>query len=227
MKNIHILPTDKQSVLYKLNKFDDEFFLKRDLKNVLNPLYLFYNIYITSYNQDINENDYIITKDGKLVQVSYLLSEDLKGASKVISTTDQKLINDDVQAIPDEFLKWFIKNPSCEEVEVKPLLSNNGRALFGYKIIIPKEEPVNHSSSVLYNLDNKIPKEEPKQETLEEVAERYYEDEVSINAFINGYKLAQEQILDFLYSEITERRDYSASKMCEKVVEFIEQFKNN
>ena len=32
-----------------------------------------------------------------------------------------------------------------------------------------------------------------RQETLEEIAERYYEDEVSINAFINGYKLAQEQ----------------------------------
>lgn len=35
--------------------------------------------------------------------------------------------------------------------------------------------------------------EEHEQETLEEVAERYYEDEVSINAFINGYKVAQEQ----------------------------------
>ena len=65
-----------------------------------------------------------------------------------------------------------------------------------------------------------------KEETPKEIAERYYEDEVSINAFINGYKLAQEQIIDFLYSEITERRDYSASKMCEKVIEFIKKFKN-
>lgn len=65
-----------------------------------------------------------------------------------------------------------------------------------------------------------------KQKTLEEAAERYYEDEVSINGFINGAKWQQAQILDFLYSEITERRDYSASKMCEKVIEFIEQIKN-
>lgn len=65
-----------------------------------------------------------------------------------------------------------------------------------------------------------------KQKTPKEIAERYYEDEVSINAFINGYKFKQEQILDFLYSEITERKDYSASKMCEKVIEFIKQFKN-
>lgn len=35
-----------------------------------------------------------------------------------------------------------------------------------------------------------------------------------------------EEIIDFLQIEITERRDYSASKMCEKVIEFIEQFKN-
>jgi hypothetical protein len=64
-----------------------------------------------------------------------------------------------------------------------------------------------------------------KQETIEEIAERYYEDEVSINAFINGYKLAQEQILGVLYEEITERRDYSASKMCEVVIDYIKQNK--
>ena len=38
-----------------------------------------------------------------------------------------------------------------------------------------------------------------------------------------GAKWNQEQILQFLYSEITERRPYSSSKMCEKVIEFIEQ----
>ena len=35
----------------------------------------------------------------------------------------------------------------------------------------------------------------------------------------------QEQILQFLYSEIIERRPYSSSKMCEEVIKFIEQFK--
>ena len=38
---------------------------------------------------------------------------------------------------------------------------------------------------------------------------------------IFGAKWEQERILDFLYSEITERRDYSASKMCEVIIEFI------
>lgn len=35
-------------------------------------------------------------------------------------------------------------------------------------------------------------------------------------------KLQQERILDFIYSEMLERRDYSASKMCEVIIEFIE-----
>lgn len=76
-----------------------------------------------------------------------------------------------------------------------------------------------------------------KQESIEEAAERIFPNHKGLtvlasnkimlrrNAFIKGAKWQQEQILDFLYLEITERRDYSASKMCEKVIEFIEQFK--
>ena len=71
---------------------------------------------------------------------------------------------------------------------------------------------------------------ESKQETLEEAFDRIFDsiDYILFDyaSFEQGAKWQQEQILDFLYSEITERRDYSASKMCEKVIEFIEQFKN-
>jgi hypothetical protein len=38
---------------------------------------------------------------------------------KIILTTDPQLIADGVQAIDDEFLEWFVKNPSCERVEVE------------------------------------------------------------------------------------------------------------
>jgi hypothetical protein len=68
-----------------------------------------------------------------------------------------------------------------------------------------------------------------EKETLEEAAERY--SSISFNrqdlydGFIDGAKWQQEQILQFLYSEITERRPYSSSKMCEEVIKFIEQFK--
>ena len=70
------------------------------------------------------------------------------------------------------------------------------------------------------------PLEEPKQETLEEAAENFVNSTRLRNykvLFIEGAKWNQEQILQFLYSEITERRPYSSSKMCEKVIEFIEQ----
>ena len=75
-----------------------------------------------------------------------------------------------------------------------------------------------------------------EQETLEEAAElvakkyainkqndntsEYY---IALESFIKGAKWQQEQILEFLYLEIIERRDYSASKMCEQVIEFIEK----
>jgi hypothetical protein len=76
----------------------------------------------------------------------------------------------------------------------------------------------------------------PRQETIEEAGFRLYPKFISdpynpsedLNKedrdnFIEGAKWNQEQILQFLYSEITERRPYSSSKMCEKVIEFIEQ----
>jgi hypothetical protein len=70
---------------------------------------------------------------------------------------------------------------------------------------------------------------EPKQETTSKGFHRIFKEtdyrEFDFVSFKIGAKWQQEQTLDFLYSEITERRDYSASKMCEKVIEFIEQFK--
>ena len=65
---------------------------------------------------------------------------------KIILTTDQDLIKDGVQAISDEFLEWFAKNPSCEEVKIENdyLLwktSEIEKLSDCYKIIIPKQEP--------------------------------------------------------------------------------------
>jgi len=42
----------------------------------------------------------------------------------------------------------------------------------------------------------------------------------------NKQQTAVEQIKQFLYSEICERREYSASRMCEEVLKFIEQIEN-
>ena len=49
--------------------------------------------------------------------------------TKIILTTDQDLIKDGIQAIDDEFLEWFVKNPSCKEVEthIVKLCTNCGQ----------------------------------------------------------------------------------------------------
>ena len=71
---------------------------------------------------------------------------------KIILTTDQDLIKYGVQKIDDESLEWFVKNPSCEEIEIESNYKvksgtiqehSEGKAgyeYYDYKIIIPKEE---------------------------------------------------------------------------------------
>jgi hypothetical protein len=191
-KNIWVIPTDKPS---RLHLESNGLKLSR-----LQYTLVTQHIYITN-SEDINENDYIITKDGRLVQVSYLLSKDLQGASKVILTTDQDLIKDGVQAIEYEFLEWFVKNPSCEFInvrfgffsitgrEVNPhnVNQNHSSCTWKYKvfipedeIIIPKEEPniidqwleKNGNPEIAKQVEQEA-KELSKQETLEEAAKNY------------------------------------------------------
>ena len=116
MKNIHLIPTDKTSRL----------FLKENIL-LLNNQYTLQevfpkgkcqNIYITS-DEEIKFNDYI-TDSYKVWQ--WKDNSSLLGRKKVILSTDQDLIKDGVQAIDDEFLEWFVKNPSCEEVVVEKIL---------------------------------------------------------------------------------------------------------
>jgi hypothetical protein len=133
MKNIHLLPTDKPSRLQK-TKHNNFFLANRTGYEYTDCTAQ--HIYITS-DEEIKEGDYslylpfgvgknividgelcfhIEAKDGKgsFTQRTY---QTLDRNKKIILTTDQDL--DGVQAIDDEFLEWFVKNPSCEEVEVK------------------------------------------------------------------------------------------------------------
>jgi hypothetical protein len=71
---------------------------------------------------------------------------------KIVLTTDQDLIADGVQAIDDDFLEWFVKNPTCEYVEIESnyrvksgTIEEHKQGVAGYeyyeyKIIIPQEE---------------------------------------------------------------------------------------
>jgi hypothetical protein len=191
MKNIHVLPTDnKWSRLY-FNINDKEFQICEIEKpsTILKPNR---QIYITS-DEEIKEGDYsfyppfgvgkniVIDEEicfhieakgrrGSFTQRTY---QTLDRNKKIILTTDQSL--DAVQAIDNEFLEWFIQNPSCEKVEVddkllekcytyyrKNILKNKNL----YKIIIPKEQSKqeNDYTALLQPVGT-------KQETLEEAFE--------------------------------------------------------
>jgi hypothetical protein len=157
MKNIHILPTDKPSRLAKHSSGSFHIVAnkshKKGLYNMTNQ-----NIYITS-DEEITGKIGFNIKENKIQFFNSHPKYDESG-KKIILTTDPQLIADGVQAIDDEFLEWFIKNPSCEFVEVVKYhgintsiaeisaVSGNddynwkGRGDFrDYKITIPKEEP--------------------------------------------------------------------------------------
>jgi RNase P subunit RPR2 len=140
-RNLWVLPTDKPS-RFSLNSSG-----KYHLTNQLytnSPNFTNQNIYITS-DEEIKEGDWWLnlkTNDvDKCTHKSEVLlynSEKYQHIKKIILTTDQDLIKDGVQAIDDEFLQWFVKNPTCEYVEVKKVEHLTNKP---YRVTIPKEEP--------------------------------------------------------------------------------------
>jgi hypothetical protein len=169
MKNIHLLPTENPSRLYYniggallfksyenhngVNIYitsdkeikEGDWFLWKDTEDP----YLFKCIGLTdtdslqvensltkkigTYNRDPKDSDY-----GDWYRCY---------SKKIILTTDQDLIKDGVQSIDDEFLEWFVNNPSCEEVEVNKewneerIIDGKDIGDYSYKIIIPQKEP--------------------------------------------------------------------------------------
>jgi hypothetical protein len=124
--------------------------------------------------ENCNDNSFVIVTPKNKQQ--YKGSGTFAWVKKIILTTDQDLIADGVQAIDDEFLKWYIKNPSCEFVEAKI-----GRYKHYYKTgeIMGSLSPIPDFSArnmqcekvkPIYEII--IPQEEPKQETLEEASQR-------------------------------------------------------
>ena len=179
------------------------------------------HIYITS-DEKIKERDYFISKEGTI-------HDEFGGGfgdKKVILTTDQDLINNGVQAISNEFLEWFVKNPTCEEVVVDLVPINEfgseitvgayGFDKFEYKIIIPQEEAKQRAANYMA-LKGAL---DVKEETLEEAAlketkaygygkyqttsERY----VIRQAFINGAKWQEER----MYSEEDMRNAFDSAR---------------
>jgi hypothetical protein len=120
MKNLYLLQTDKPSKVYTIRDIDSLGWSEGYLQKIGNSDNL--NIYITS-NNEIKEGDWFLDEVDNLIHKAHKDFSVFKtnvGSTrkKIILTTDQDLIKDGVQAIDDEFLKWFVKNPSCEEVGV-------------------------------------------------------------------------------------------------------------
>jgi hypothetical protein len=187
------------------------------------------NIYITN-DEDLKEGNWVIKisslyKGGGNVQKYSFIDSQFEDIifKKIILTTDPKLIEDGVQAIDNKFLEWFVKNPSCESVDIN--------RDWGYPKII-------------------IPQEESKQETLEEAAERIAYDSTEENkgfpqmkAFIKGANWQQERMYteedmirfaEFVATYSDKNKNvygemlHAKSKYdgAERTIDLLEQFKN-
>jgi hypothetical protein len=180
MKNIHVLPTDKPSRVYK--------HLGRELKHTVRYfeqkglLCINQNIYITS-DEKPKAGDWSLYQNKIHKCIEDIVGDEFK---KIILTTDQDLIVDGVQAIDDEFLEWFVQNPSCEWVDL---------------------DTFSMGDKVLYNVV--FPKEEPKQETLEKyhgntveywkqnAEENYLTTPISVLKYITVLEEQAEQLREF------------------------------
>ena len=173
MKNIHLIPTDKPTRLYyNGTSYKDANSTMAMDWYISSAGYKPQNIYITSNEQikDVrpHKGKWQLEQGLMLYKLPTYLT-DLLECKLVIMTTDQDLIKDGVQAIDDEFLEWFVNNPSCEEVETKVEFiqtSDNLKDGFYYRIIIPNEEPKQETTlkELLLQLRNTpmtfVPKEE-------------------------------------------------------------------
>jgi uncharacterized protein YheU (UPF0270 family) len=189
MKNIHVLPTDKPSRLFE----DDlQLYYSKD-KNRIGSIISNKHIYITS-DEEIKEGDWYFNNTGSAIEkLNNRLPSGGYFCKKIILTTDQDLIKDGVQPIPDEFLEWFVKNPSCDEIEFEKF--------HGINTSIAEVNTISGDGSL--NWEGKsdlrdykiiIPKEEPKQETLEEIVNKLSIKEAKdLDLFLKGIEWQKEQ----------------------------------
>jgi hypothetical protein len=205
MKNIHLIPTDKPSRLVRVyNDFErNNFTLKLDAE-VNDSFKEYVNIFITS-DEDIKEEklrwiiDYRPNMNGFIHQVSVVL--DLNLCPEIILTDNKDLIKDGVQAIDNEFLKFIVKNPSCDRVEVindDYIDIEKDEYVDLYKIIIPKEEPKQE-------LERGITiTHVGKQSTLEEAMNEYGYLDKTNEGVVFGAKWQAERIFDLTENQIAE-----------------------
>ena len=197
MKNIHVIQTDKPSSIWidkDTNKLVYGLFSIDNIHNCKNQ-----HIYITN-SEEIKEGDWGLSKLNEVILFGRSYNE--KFYKKIILTTDQDLIKDGVQAIDDDFLKWFVAkaNDSGKPIDIVEVKTVNNKwhnedgsvlSVNVYDLIIQKEEPfieytnTNDCTSMIYNS-----KEEPDytallqpvgtKQRLEKYSERFDNDKSAI-----------------------------------------------
>jgi hypothetical protein len=244
-KNIYIIPTEKPSRLYK---FANEFYLDTIPKDY----YKKFNIYITS-DEEIKEGDWwynIVNNEFGKSYFKNSIPAEWGETKKIILTTDLDLIADGVRVIDDEFLEWFVKNPSCERVETViekmfPMYESfpesiNKPPFYGnlkYEIIIPQEKDISLNGGAEITFPSSIIfKVNPKQETLEKAADMYVKADLKKTpmywmfheTFIEGAKwqaermYSEEEVLEILNKRVF---DLKHKKDTKTTKEWFEQFK--
>jgi len=162
MKNIFLIPTPNESRLWRdldSNKLTFEN-LSRPNSNECTKCSNEY-VYITTdskfvRDEYITDGIEVIKATPKLVNAQGLV--DRRDWKKIVMTNDLELIEGGVQQIGDLFFRWFVLNPTCEEVEVvyglfnpmgrqvdpNDLGQNHSKCVWKYKIITTKEEQKQH-----------------------------------------------------------------------------------
>jgi hypothetical protein len=228
MIKLQLIRTDKPSRLVISTSKDGLLLLPGYIKT--NPAYITQHIYITSDEEikDIRpyKGKWQLEKGEILNKFPNYLT-DLSECKLVIMTTDQDLIKEGVQSIDDDFLEWFVNNPSCRYGGYKDIPWD--------KIITLKEDRVSNPTTLVVREAMKIVskdirepkcvrdglvKKEPKdvilgnktsivaqmldsnikQETLEEASEKYARkqcDDMYDNEGLTGESWGWETSLDF------------------------------
>jgi hypothetical protein len=214
MKNIHLIPTPKPSRIYLIksnNKLgitsNNPEFTENFGSGTQNQ-----NIYITS-DEEIKDGDWGLSKLNEVILFGRRYNEKLY--KKIILTTDQDLIKDGVQAIDDEFLEWFVKNPSCEEVKVDKNWNYPLDKSWEYKLrIIPQEEHPNQIKCYCGHTTtcDCSPLEEPKQETLDK---KYTEEDMIKFAFDTYCYISG--IMKVPFNKVSENRTHAEDNFKEYI----------
>jgi hypothetical protein len=168
MKNVHLITKEQEGadVLHQyLYITSDEEIKQGD--------WFIYRCYKLCKCTGLSQSKQILTDNEIAKHKDYGKPQGL--STKIILTDNPDLIAEGVQPIDNEFLEWFVKNPSCEFVEVKNYKFSEYS--LNYKIIIPQEEPKPIHEQIIEHCGGEEKFKEiaglkPKQETLEEAAER-------------------------------------------------------